>query len=263
MCNKFHCIFCSLCPQCIILTTVLFYFWRFNNHFFVGQWWFLPHPDLRPARVSGSDEGVQRWLWVTRWKFPVPQHSLVQCDGGLLDLLWTSQLSWASVFHASWRVSQVQRLGRHVCHHRLLPQNHRILESILFKWLCLIWHWLVNKILQNYERCSVCLCWNEFLRTQLYKSYTNLWEIQYYCTKRVYQKLLKCSADMYTVYLVWIYTFEVLICTLWLEKHTFCPHMTTVKILQGFNAKQSALRNFVNLSNFSIGIHQKYIKNII
>lgn len=61
--DKFHCIFCSLCPQCIILTTVLFYFWRFNNHNAYCNCPFFCSPVVIPT-ASGSTTGQSfrvRW----------------------------------------------------------------------------------------------------------------------------------------------------------------------------------------------------------
>lgn len=92
----------------------------------------LLHPYLRAAQLPRSDDGVQWGLRVGAGALLQPRHLLLQSLGRLLDPLRTPKLPWPAVLHESWRVPQVQWLGGHLRHHRLFPQDHRVL--ILCYW---------------------------------------------------------------------------------------------------------------------------------
>lgn len=97
----------------------------------------LPHTHLREAQLPGPDDGVQRGLRVSAGSFPQSWHLLLQRHGRLLDPVRAPKLPRPAVLHEARRVPQVQWLGGHLRHHRVLPQNHRVLIWNL-TWFCLI-----------------------------------------------------------------------------------------------------------------------------
>ncbi len=115
----------------------------------------LPHSHLRTSQLPGSDDGVQRWLWVRAGSLPQPWHLLLQRHGGLLDPLWALQLPRPAVLHEARRVSQVQWLGGHLCHHRVLPQNHRFLIRNLIWFYRFYLHFSFIKTTSSYILASI------------------------------------------------------------------------------------------------------------
>lgn len=90
---------------------------------------------LRPVRATTTSVDAPtsraRWWSSVMTRCPQSWHLLLQRDGRLLDSLRALQLPWAPVNYGAWRVPQVQWLGGHLCHHWVLPQNHRFLVKIL------------------------------------------------------------------------------------------------------------------------------------
>lgn len=119
----------------------------------------LPHTHLRAPQLPGSDDGVQWRLRFSAGSFPQPWHLLLQRHGGLLDPLRALQLPRSPVLHEARRVPQVQRLGGHLRHHWVLPQNHRFLIRNLtqFCWFYLHFSFILITSLTSSSKRHVFL----------------------------------------------------------------------------------------------------------